>query len=113
MMDLIRDLWFGDVPLVKTYWLFGVVVGIGFAIAFIYVEYQSAGLSTGFGPVFIIGLIVFYFIYVMFINIAIWRSANKYHGPRRYAILAKIMVVVSWSALIKEALDIYKVAPLG
>ena len=27
-VDLIRDLWRGDVPLVKTYWLFGVVAGI-------------------------------------------------------------------------------------
>jgi hypothetical protein len=50
---------------------------------------------------------------VIFINVAIWRSANKYQGPRRYAILAKIMVIVSWGALIKEALDIYNVAPLG
>jgi hypothetical protein len=112
-MDLIRDLWFGDVPLVKTYWLFGVVVGVGFAIAFTFIEYQSEGLSTGFGPILFIGLIVFCFIYVIFINVAIWRSANKYQGPRRYAILAKIMVIVSWGALIKEALDIYNVAPLG
>ncbi len=42
MMALIRDLWRGDLPLVKTYWLFGVVGGIFFNIAFTYIEYQSA-----------------------------------------------------------------------
>jgi len=107
--SLVLDLWRGDVPLVKTYWLFGVVVGICFAITFAFIEYQSEGLSEGFGPLFIIGLIVLYFVYVAFINVAIWRSSNKYKGPKRWAILAKVMVIVSWSALIREAWEIYSV----
>lgn len=109
--SLVLDLWRGDVPLVKTYWLFGVVVGICFAITFAFIEYQSEGLSEGFGPLFIIGLIVLYFVYVAFINVAIWRSSNKYKGPRQWAILAKVMVIVSWSALIREAWEIYSVVP--
>jgi hypothetical protein len=108
---LVRDLWQGDVPLVKAYWLFGVLVGIGFAIVFGYIEYQSEGLSEGFGPAFIIGLMLFYFVYVIFRNISIWRSANKYRGPKRWAILAKMMVLVSWAALIREAWEIYSVVP--
>ncbi len=40
-MDLIKDLWRGDIPLVKTYWLFGVVAGIFFKIAFAYIKYQG------------------------------------------------------------------------
>lgn len=108
---LVRDLWQGDVPLVKAYWLFGVLVGIGFAIVFGYIEYQSEGLSEGFGPAFIIGLMLFYFVYVIFINISIWRSANKYRGSKRWAILAKVMVLVSWAALIREAWEIYSVVP--
>jgi len=99
---LVRDLWQGDVPLVKTFWLFGVVVGVGFAIVFAYIEYQSEGLSEGFGFAYIIGSRLFCFVYVVFINIAIWRSANKYRGPKWWAILAKVMVVVIWSALIRE-----------
>jgi len=109
--NLVLDLWRGDVPLVKAYWLFGVVVGICFAITFAFIEYQSAGLSEGFGPVFIISLIMLYFVYVAFINVAIWRSANKYKGPKRWAILAKVMVLVSWAALIREAWEIYSVVP--
>ncbi len=109
--NLVLDLWRGDVPLVKTYWLFGVVVGICFAITFAFIEYQSEGLSEGFGPLFIIGLIVLYFVYVAFINVAIWRSSNKYKGPKQWAILAKVMVIVSWSALVREAWEIYSVVP--
>jgi len=109
--NLVLDLWRGDVPLVKAYWLFGVVVVICFAITFAFIEYQSAGLSEGLGPVFIISLIMLYFVYVAFINVAIWRSANKYKGPKRWAILAKVMVLVSWAALIREAWEIYSVVP--
>ena len=109
--SLVLDLWRGDVPLVKTCWLFGVVVGICFAIAFAFIEYQSEGLSEGFGPLFIIGLIVLCFVYVAFINVAIWRSSNKYKGPKRWAILAKVAVIVSWSVFIREAWEIYGVVP--
>ena len=109
---LIGDLWRGDIPLVKTYWLFGVVVGICFAMVFFFIEYLTTGLSQGFGPVFILGVMLLYFIYTGFINIAIWRSAGKYRGPRRWSVLAKIMVLFSWAALIREAWQIYSIAPV-
>jgi len=108
---LVRALWRGDVSLAKTYWLFGVVVGVCYAIVFAYIEYQSRGLSEGLGPVFIIALRLSCFLYAMFINIAIWRSANKYRGPKQWAILAKVMVLVSWAALIKETWQLYSVVP--
>ena len=110
--SLIGDLWRGDIPLVKTYWLFGVLIGICFAMVFFFIEYLTTGLSEGFGPVFILGMMLLYFIYTGFINIAIWRSASKYRGPRRWSILAKIMVLVSWAALIHEAWQIYTIAPV-
>lgn len=108
---LVRALWRGDLSLVKTYWLFGVLVGVCYFMVFAYIEYQSSGLSEGLGPAFIIGLMVSYFLYVMFINIAIWRSASKYRGPKYWAILAKVMVLVSWAALIREAWELYSVVP--
>lgn len=108
---LVKALWRGDVSLVKTYWLFGVLVGVCYFMVFAYIEYQSSGLSEGLGPAFIIGLMVSYFLYVMFINIAIWRSASKYRGPKYWAILAKVMVLVSWAALIREAWELYSVVP--
>ena len=108
---LVRDLWRGNVSLAKTYWLFGVVVGVCYAIVFAYIEYQSRGLSEGLGPVFIIALRLSCFLYAMFINIAIWRSANKYRGPKHWAVVAKVIVLVIWAALIREAWKLYSVVP--
>ena len=110
-MDLIRNLWRGDVPLVKTYWLFGVVAGIFFNIVFAYIEYQSAVFSTGLGPIFVLGLVVFVFTYTVFIFFATWRSANKYQGLQRYAILAKVSIIFGVMALIKAVLEIFGVVP--
>jgi hypothetical protein len=111
MMNLIRNLWRGDIPLVKTYWLFGVIAGIFFNIVFAYIEYQSTVFSKGFGPMFVLGLVVFVFTYSVFISFAIWRSANKYQGIQRYVILAKIAVILGMMALIKAVLEIFGVVP--
>jgi len=110
--SLVGDLWRGDVPLVQTYWLYGVLVGIAFAVVFFGIEYLTTGLAEGFGPIFILGMMLLYFLYTAFINVAIWRSAGKYKGPKRWAILAKIMVIISWIALIREAWQIYSIAPV-
>lgn len=111
MMDLIRDLWRGDVPLVKTYWLFGVLPGIFFNFAFAYIEYQSSVFPTVLGLIFVLGLVVFVFTYSVFISLAIWRSANKYQGLQRYAILAKVAVILGVMGLIKALLEILSVVP--
>lgn len=108
---LVRDLWRGNVPLVTAFWLFGVAVWAVFAIVFAFIEYQSSGMTIGIGPLFILGLMFFYFVYMSFINVAIWRSANKYRGSKAYAIIAKVMVIVSWSALIQEVWQVYSLAP--
>lgn len=108
-MGLIRDLWRGDVPLVKTYWLFGVVAGIFFRITFSYIEYQGALFSTAPGAIFILAFIVFFFGYSVFISFAIWKSANKYQGLQRYAILAKVAVILGVMMLIKGAMEIFGV----
>lgn len=109
-VGLVTDLWRGDVPLVMTWWVFGVVVGICFTIAYAFIEYQMSGLSEGLGPVFIIGFLLTYFAYVVFINVAVWRSAGKYRGPKHWAILAKVMVLVSWTAVIREAWQLFSVS---
>ena len=110
-MDLVRDLWRGNVPLVKTYWLFGVGVGVLFSIASIYVEYHSA-FTTGFGLIFALGLSVIHLAYVPFILIAIWRSANKYKGLQRYAVLAKFSVVLRVARNITMVTEIFGVMPV-
>ena len=110
-MELIKDLWRGDVPLVKTYWLFGVVVGILLNFSFTYIEYRPAVFASFLGMVFVLGLVAFAFIYSAFICVAIWRSADKYPGARRNVILAKIAVVLGVMAIIQALLEVFGPTP--
>jgi hypothetical protein len=108
MMDLVRYLWRGDVPLVKTYWLFGVAGGFLFRIALRYIEYQGRAFESGLAPILVLGLVLLSFSYTAFICVAIWRSANKYQGLKRYPILAKFIVIWGAMATIKSALDLVR-----
>lgn len=106
-MDLAIALWRGDVPLAKTYWLFGVTAMVLFRIAFRYIEYQGAPFASGFNAFFVLVLFLFYFVYSGFIYVAIWRSADKYQGLKRYRILAKFAVVLGVMALTRDILEIF------
>src|SRR6267142_4194004 len=100
-MELIKALWRGDVPLVKTYWLFGVAVGLLVNVAFIYIEYQPAAFASAVGHVSVLGLAIFVFIYSAFISVAVWRSANKYQGLQTYVVLAKFAVISGVMGMIR------------
>ncbi len=103
-MDLIKDLWRGDVPLVRTYWLFGVVAFIFFNLANALAEWQIDFFVSDLGYAVFLGFTLFQFAYAVFIYIAIWKSANKYQGLKRYVYCAQLSVLLSWGILIKEVL---------
>ena len=91
-----RTLWEGNVPLVKVFWQWGVLgrVILGIPVFFIgFLVARGAFFSPG-----AISIIVVYdllvFAYVVFISVAIWRSAGKYQGPKRWTILARFAVVM-------------------
>ena len=100
-MGLIRELWRGNVPLSRTFWgfLVGVILlleapKVTLAVDPVissYARFHPDILTTVSGVIF--WILLFYW---PFILIAIWRSANKYQGLQRYAILAKIFVIVGW-----------------
>jgi len=74
----------GDFGLAKTYWLYGVLVGIVFNII------SNAVTSVG-GEVI---LILAHTAYAIPVTMGTWRAANKYQGPKIWAVLAKIAVVL-------------------
>ena len=107
-MELLRDLWRGDLPLGKTYWLFGFVPGLLFRVVFAYIEYQSAVfVDDSLGGIFTLSLVFFFYAYFVLISVSIWRSANKYQGLRRYPILAKFSVIMGLFAIIQSILEIF------
>jgi hypothetical protein len=108
-MDLIKSLWRGDISLAKTFWLFGFCVNLLFSAGINYfIIMNKHALSTSAGFISLWVLIIFSLLYAPFIYISIWRSANKYRGLQRYAIAAKIMVIIGWSRYIMEVLSIFE-----
>ena len=78
--------WNGDLSLPMSYWLVGVLFSavVGFIIG-IFV------ISTGLQPDAIFGFLIPWYIYT---TVGIWRSSDRYKGPKFWSILAKIAVVL-------------------
>ncbi len=77
----------GDFGLAKTYWLYGVLVGIGGKIVMTVV-----GMSESIALI-IITMLVFT-VYSVFQMIGLWNSSDRYTGSKIWAVLAKIAVVL-------------------
>ncbi len=77
----------GELSLPHSYWLVGIVysivVGILAAIIILSLSLPEKTLSVLILP------------WIIFVSIGIWRSSDKYKGPKFWAILAKIAVVIS------------------
>lgn len=74
----------GDFGLAKTYWLYGVLVGLGVNLI------SRAITSSGMLVLFVVA----YAVYEVPVLIGTWRAAAKYSGPTIWAVLAKIAVVL-------------------
>ncbi|ADJ27741.1 hypothetical protein [Nitrosococcus watsonii] len=86
----------GDFGLAKTYWIYGVLVGM-------VVNLLSNFISS------IGGLVIFIIAYTTYeipVLMGIWKAANKYKGPRFWAVLAKTAVVLGVIMLVAGLLAI-------
>jgi hypothetical protein len=108
-MELIKQLWRGDVSLVRTYWGFGVFASILFKILENVLEnYFFKIVSTSYGTSLIYAVAGLTYIYFSFIFIAIWRSATKYNGPSVWSVLAKFVVFMSAIILIGRSIELFE-----
>ena len=101
-MELIKQLWRGEIPLVRAYWLFGFVGGI--LLRMVPLVWALSEQTTPI-VVYVLysGIAVIYSFVVL---IGVWRSATKYHDECRmqvsphkkkksfWAILAKIGIIM-------------------
>lgn len=79
----------GDFGLAKTYWLYGVLAG-GVLVGVVGNIFSNVVTSIG-------GLVIFMLAstaYEIPVFLGTWRAANKYQGPKIWAVLAKIAVVL-------------------
>jgi hypothetical protein len=89
----------GDVSLVTTYWVFGVLIG-GLATRALFgvIEYNYSTLAVamdGKGLVLLQAVQWLLIAYSFFILIAIWRSAGKYEGSATWSGLARGAVILN------------------
>ena len=96
-MEFLGSLWRGDAGLAKTYWIYG---AIGSLIFFAIPGALQAGLWVSDSQNAALGAFSLFYrfgfapAYVVFISVAIWRSANTYRGNSLWAKLAKVAVVL-------------------
>lgn len=85
----------GDIPLPITYWVFFVLIGLGFRIINELIELNNFEImSTTAGELSVMGFYLFTIGYSIFILIAIWRSAVKYKGRAIWGNLARVLIIV-------------------
>jgi hypothetical protein len=94
--SLLQSLWYGEVPLWRTYWIYGVVFtqlvfGLGGALLVVLVGSRLVAV------VYLACLAVA----IVFILVSIWRSAGNYTGPRIWALLARIACIFGSLSLIR------------
>ena len=103
-MSYVKRFWRGEIPLVITYWVFGgIVSGVIIVVGYLltnYLEYLEIS-GRSYGSLYaVVGLLTFLYlifilVYMIFLWVAIWRSSNRYEGPRSWAFLAKMTVVIN------------------
>jgi hypothetical protein len=76
----------GDFGLAKTYWLYGVLVGL--IVNAVTRVIPSVGVLA-----LVLAVTIAYQVMVL---LGIWRAAGRYQGRKVWAILAKIATVLGW-----------------
>jgi hypothetical protein len=96
-MTTLHRLWHGEVPLPQAFWNWAVFGGIAvngltsilFLMLLMYEQIATA---------FIVGYALS-IPYNAFVTVAVWRSAARYDGERRWADLARAVTVVGMTLL--------------
>jgi len=85
--NIFLRLWRGDVGLAISYWVFGVLGGFLWGIAFEMLDVQNGSVGTF---LLLAGMCGYYAV----VYVGIWRAAEKYTGKKIWAVLAKCAVVL-------------------
>ncbi len=80
-----RRLLAGDVALAEAYWIWGVGMGLLFTVLAGAAEHHPFVLAVLELLALIVGIVAW---------VAVWQSAGKYAGPRIWAVLARLSVVL-------------------
>ena len=91
MARLVRELWAGKVPLAKAFWEYGLLYAI-----LVNAAATMGSLALWSADQMALGLIVHLLPapYAVLTLVAVWRSAKKYRGDRKWAGMACATITV-------------------
>ncbi len=94
---LVRRLWLGDIPLTEAFWRYSVVYGLALNLvtSFLFLIL----LMNDASPFVLVPTFVLPTPYNVLIVVAVWRSAERYSGPRHWADYARAVTLVWMIAL--------------
>lgn len=92
-MEMLKKLWCGEYSLVKTYWLFYVLLWNIVLLPLVLFRQLNQSTQDSY---LILGLLfaVIFIAYGCGVLVGLWRSANKYRGWWLWANLAKVVVIL-------------------
>lgn len=109
--NFIIKIWKGEWPLVKTYWITGVVLAIPIFLPSYYFEHNFDQLSEVMSAVGVF-YILFLYTYLIWINVSIWRSSSFYIASKKnkkespfWGYTAKVLVILG---LLRAIADLLK-----
>jgi len=100
MFEFAKDLWVGRVPLKQAFWQWAIVYGL-------LVNLATSGLFLGLVVMdaTALPLIATFLLPVpfnLFVAVAVWRSADRYQGPEKWADLGRA-VTIFWMLILTAA----------
>jgi hypothetical protein len=100
----ISKLWRGEYSLVKTYWLFAILVNIVLGIPINL--YNNVSTGTQVATLYYFLVYLFFFVgYNIVVSVALWRSASAYTGINFWKYICKFFAIINAPSYI--ALFIY------
>jgi hypothetical protein len=92
LTNRVLRLWRGEVPLFNAFWdwalIGGLIVNVSTTIGFLaLVMYDQPTAAAIVGYAFSVP-------YNIFITVAVWRSAARYEGEKRWATMARVATVI-------------------
>jgi hypothetical protein len=94
--SILRRLWRGAVPLGQAFWSFALLGGTALNLAATLIAMALLAMD---GPGVLAALIFALPIpYNLLVLVAVWRSAGAYAGPRQWAELARVAIIV-WAVV--------------
>ena len=90
---MITQLWRGEIPLWKTFWLFGAGGGLAIGLPIFGAMLALTDVPDDTTASVFLAALGFLLVNLTWVFVGIWRAANKYQGEKAWVVLAKIAVV--------------------